>query len=264
MTLRLLAVSLGLAAALGLASIAPAQEKDKEKDTAKPESKGESASDAPKSKTDAIKKPKIEKATFAAGCFWSVEAVFERVPGVKSVTSGFSGGSVPNPSYQLVCTGETGHAEAVQIEYDPSLVSYEKLLTVFWKVHDPTTLNSQGDDFGTQYRSVIFFHTEAQRKAALKSYQDLTARRAFREPIVTDLAAAAPFFPAEPYHQDYYNNHRDSNYSFMYIDPKLKKMKATILKKEKEKETAAASHDEASPKPDPAPPSRPRPARPRN
>lgn len=175
-------------------------------------------------KTPAATKGKTEKATFAGGCFWSMEAAFERIPGVKNVVSGFAGGTVPNPSYELVGTGTTGHAESIQVEFDPALVTYDTLLKLFWSAHDPTTLNSQGDDFGTQYRSMIFYHNEPQRQAALKSYRDLKARHAFRDPIVTELVPITAFYPAEPYHQDYYRNHRDSSYSLIYIEPKLKKL----------------------------------------
>ncbi len=169
--------------------------------------------------------PKWEKATFGAGCFWSIEAVFERVPGVKSVMSGFSGGGVANPTYDQVCTGMTGHAEVVHIEYNANVVGYEKLLALFFKAHDPTTLNSQGDDFGPQYRSVIFYHDDDQKKAALKMYKDLTTKRAFRDPIVTQLVEFEEFYPAEAYHQDYFRNNRFSDYSEIYIVPKLKKLK---------------------------------------
>lgn len=168
---------------------------------------------------------KSERATFGGGCFWSMEAVFERIPGVRSVTSGFAGGSVPSPSYEMVCTGQTGHAEVIQVEFDPAVVSYEKLLKVFWSVHDPTTPNAQGDDFGPQYRSIILFHNEAQKKAALKSYDDLTNRRVFRAPIVTELVPMERFYPAEAYHQDYYRHHRSNDYSLIYIDPKLRKLR---------------------------------------
>ena len=126
--------------------------------------------------------PKLEQATFGAGCFWHVEAEFEWLRGVKSAVSGYSGGHVPNPSYEMVHEGETGHAEVVQVTYDPSMISYEQLLKVFWHGHDPTQWNRQGPDFGPQYRSVIFYHSEAQRKAALKSYQQLVAARAYRAP----------------------------------------------------------------------------------
>lgn len=167
---------------------------------------------------------KLEKATFAGGCFWSMETVFERVPGVKSVVSGFSGGSVLNPSYEMVGTGATGHAESIQVVYDASVVSYDDLLKLFFRAHDPTTLNAQGDDFGPQYRSVIFFHNDDQRQAALAMYKELTRRKVFRHPIVTELVPFQAFWPAEAYHQDYYANHRDSFYSQFYIEPKLKKL----------------------------------------
>ena len=169
-------------------------------------------------------RPKIETATLGAGCFWSTEAVFEKVKGVKSVVSGFSGGNVPFPSYQQVCTGSTGHAEVIQVAFDPSIVSYEKILKLYFHAHDPTTLNAQGDDFGTQYRSVIFHHTDAQKETALKVYRELTAKRAFRAPIVTQLVPYQAFYPAEPYHQDYYRNHPASDYTLTYIIPKLRKM----------------------------------------
>lgn len=169
-------------------------------------------------------RPRSETATFGAGCFWSTEAVFERYKGVKSVVSGFSGGSVPDPSYTLVCTGRTGHAEVVHVEFDPTVISYETLLKIYFHAHDPTTLNAQGEDFGTQYRSVIFYHGEEQRKAAQAMYRELTARRAFRAPIVTQLVPFETFYPAEPYHQDYYRHNRSSDYTLSYILPKLKKM----------------------------------------
>jgi peptide-methionine (S)-S-oxide reductase len=149
-------------------------------------------------------KGETEKATFGAGCFWHVESAFEWLPGVKSAVSGYSGGSVRNPSYEEVHEGITGHAEVVQVEYDPEVISYEQLLHVFWSHHDPTQLNRQGPDVGTQYRSVIFYHNEAQRKAALKSYRELTAARAFPGPIVTQLLPMKAFYRAEEYHQNYY------------------------------------------------------------
>jgi peptide-methionine (S)-S-oxide reductase len=149
-------------------------------------------------------KPKTEVATFGAGCFWHVEAEFEWLPGVKSAISGYSGGASVNPSYDDVHEGWTGHAEVVQVEYDPSVISYEKLLRVFWSGHDPTQLNRQGPDYGTQYRSVIFYHSPEQKQAALKSYQELTRARVFRAPIVTQLAPMEAFYPAEEYHQNYY------------------------------------------------------------
>jgi peptide-methionine (S)-S-oxide reductase len=149
-------------------------------------------------------KGKTEKATFGAGCFWHVEESFEWLPGVKSAISGYSGGVVANPSYEEVHEGETGHAEVVQVEYDPEVISYEQLLKVFWSAHNPTELNRQGPDEGTQYRSVIFYHTPEQREAALKSYRQLTAARVFHAPIVTQLVPMKAFYRAEEYHQNYY------------------------------------------------------------
>ena len=167
----------------------------------------------------------LEKATFGGGCFWCLEAVFERLPGVKSVVSGYAGGHVPNPTYQMVCTGLTGHAEVIQIEYDPQALSFEKLLDLFWSAHDPTTLNRQDDDYGPQYRSIILYHSEKQKEAAQKSFRDLTSRRVFRSPIVTELVPFTEFYPAEPYHQDYFRNNPYADYSQFYIVPKLKKLK---------------------------------------
>lgn len=201
---------------------APAPKDAKPADNDKP---AETVKDKDKDKpAEKDAKPKIETATLGAGCFWSTEAVFEKVKGVKSVVSGFSGGDVPFPSYQQVCTGSTGHAEVIQVAFDPSVLSYEKLLKLYFHAHDPTTLNAQGDDFGTQYRSVIFHHTDAQKETALKVYRELTAKRAFRSPIVTQLVPYQAFYPAEPYHQDYYRNHPSSDYTLTYILPKLRKM----------------------------------------
>jgi len=152
----------------------------------------------------ADKKPKYEVATFGGGCFWHVEAVFDRMKGVKEAVSGYSGGSVPYPSYEMVHTGMTGHAEVVRVVYDPKIVSYEDLLKAFWSCHDPTQLNRQGPDEGPQYRSVIFYHSKAQRDAALESYRKLTKAQVFSGPIVTQLLPAQPFYRAEDYHQDYY------------------------------------------------------------
>ncbi len=145
----------------------------------------------------------MDTATFAAGCFWGVEAAFRAVPGVVSTTVGYSGGSFPNPTYHDVCTGRTGHAEVVQVEFDPARVSYQDLLRVFWENHDPTTLNRQGPDHGTQYRSAIFFHTPEQQAAALASKQELERAGAYRRPIVTEITPASAFYRAEEYHQQY-------------------------------------------------------------
>lgn len=171
-------------------------------------------------------------ATFGGGCFWCTEATFERVIGVKSVVSGYSGGVVPNPTYDQVCTGMTGHAEVIQIEYDPKVVTFEELLEVFWLSHDPTTLNRQGPDQGTQYRSIILYHDEDQRKAATQAIARLNQGRGARNRVVTQVAPLQAFFMAEPYHQDYYRNHPQAAYCQVYIAPKLKKIKAKLSSKE--------------------------------
>ncbi len=144
-----------------------------------------------------------EEATFAAGCFWGVEAAFREVPGVRSTAVGYSGGTLPNPTYEDVCSDKTGHAEVVQVEYDPSRVTYQKLLEVFWENHDPTTLNRQGPDVGTQYRSAIFFHSPEQEAAARASKEKLDRSGRYRRPIVTEIAPASEFYRAEEYHQQY-------------------------------------------------------------
>jgi peptide-methionine (S)-S-oxide reductase len=167
---------------------------------------------------------RLAKATFGGGCFWCVEAVFERIPGVKSAVSGYAGGEHPLPTYELVCTGETGHAEVVQVTYDPAAVTYEELLEVFFKSHDPTTPNQQGPDVGTQYRSIVLFHDQKQRQAAMKVYEKLTADNVFGAPIVTELVPMGRFFPAEKYHQDYYKKNPNKPYCQMMIAPKLKKL----------------------------------------
>lgn len=170
------------------------------------------------------KPAKTEIATFAGGCFWCIEAVFEQIPGVLRADSGYIGGHVENPTYEQVCTGETGHAEAVEIEFDPSVVTYEQLLDWFWQAHDPTQLNRQGNDVGTQYRSAIFYHNEAQREAALKSIEKLAASGKYRKPIVTQVVPATTFYKAEKYHQDYYVNNRHAGYCLFVIRPKLEKL----------------------------------------
>ena len=171
--------------------------------------------------------PKIpagdEVITLGAGCFWCTEAVFQQQPGVISVTSGYMGGHVKNPTYEEVCTGTTGHAEVTQIVYDPKKTGLEKILAVFWLAHDPTTLNRQGADSGTQYRSAIFYNTDAQREIAEKSKREAAKESA--DPIVTEIAKAGDFYPAENYHQDYYRLNKNRNpYCRMVISPKLKKL----------------------------------------
>lgn len=145
----------------------------------------------------------MEKATFGAGCFWGIEAVFRRVPGVTSTRVGYAGGSLENPTYEDVCSGTTGHAEVVEVEYDPAIVSYDELLEVFWNNHDPTTPDRQGPDIGTQYRSVVFFHSLEQRAAAIASKAELERSGRYRNPIVTEITPASEFYPAEEYHQQY-------------------------------------------------------------
>lgn len=149
----------------------------------------------------------MPKATFGAGCFWGVEEAFRKVPGVVQATVGYAGGTLPDPTYEEVCSGATGHAEVVEVEYDPSRVSYEQLLDTFWHVHNPTTRNRQGFDVGTQYRSAIFYHDESQHAAALASRAALDASGRFGRPIVTEITPAAPFYRAEEYHQRYFEKH---------------------------------------------------------
>jgi len=167
----------------------------------------------------------LEVATFGGGCFWCVESVFEQVKGVKSVVSGYEGGRVKNPTYKQVCTGNTGHAEVCRVEFDPKEVSFEKLLQIFWKVHDPTTLNRQGPDEGTQYRSVIFYHTEEQREIAQKYKKKLNELKAFRSPVVTEISETSEFYPAEEYHQDYFAKNPRDAYCNYNIPPKLEKFR---------------------------------------
>ncbi len=165
-----------------------------------------------------------EVATLGGGCFWCLEAVFERVPGVLKVTSGYAGGTRENPSYEEVCEGKTGHAEVVQIEFDPKQISYDQLLDVFWRAHDPTTLNRQGPDVGTQYRSIILYSSDAQRRAAEKSKAELSAAGTYNSPIVTEIVPLVRFYKAEAYHQDYYRNNPHAPYCTFVIAPKLKKL----------------------------------------
>jgi peptide-methionine (S)-S-oxide reductase len=173
----------------------------------------------------------LQKATFGSGCFWCTEAIFENLNGVSSVVAGYSGGNVPNPNYEEVCSGTTGHAEVTQISYDSSVISYDELLEVFWKTHDPTTLNRQGNDVGPQYRSVIFYQNEEQKQLAEKYKAELDKSEAWDNPIVTEISPLTNFFPAENYHQDYYSNNPDQGYCAFVIAPKLEKFRKVFKDK---------------------------------
>ncbi|NBP68387.1 MAG: peptide-methionine (S)-S-oxide reductase [Cytophagia bacterium] len=173
----------------------------------------------------------VEVATFGNGCFWCTEAIFQRVEGVEKVVSGYIGGSVKNPTYKEVCTGLTGHAEAIEITFDPRKISFTELLEIFWQTHDPTTLNRQGADVGTQYRSAVFYHSDIQKKLAEEYKQKLNASGAFDKPIVTEITQASVFYPAENYHQNYYNLNGKAPYCAYVIAPKLEKFEKVFGKK---------------------------------
>lgn len=176
-------------------------------------------------------------ATFGGGCFWCTEAVFRELKGVHSVVSGYSGGRTENPTYEEVCSGTTGHAEVIQIEYDPSEVRYEELLEIFFATHDPTTLNRQGNDIGTQYRSVIFYHNDEQKQIAERVIADLTQEEVYDNKIVTEVTKMGAFYPAEGYHQDYYTNNADKNpYCAMVVRPKVEKFRKVFADRLKEAE----------------------------
>jgi peptide-methionine (S)-S-oxide reductase len=165
----------------------------------------------------------FDTATLAGGCFWCTEAIFTRLKGVTSVVSGYAASKVENPSYKEVCTGRTGAAEAIQITYDPSVIPYAKLLEIFWHVHDPTTLNRQGNDVGTQYRSVIFYQNAEQKEIAEKYIDQLTKNKTFSNPIVTTLEPFVKFYPAEDYHQNYFNENGEASYCHYVVRPKVEK-----------------------------------------
>ena len=173
-------------------------------------------------------------ATLAGGCFWCLEAVYEQLKGVKSVTSGYSGGNVANPSYKLVSTGMTGHAEVVQIVFDPKVVSYSELLQVFFTIHDPTTLNRQGADVGTQYRSAIFYHNLEQKSDAEKTIEEIETAKIWDDPIVTQVVPFEDFYPAEDYHQEYFRNNTNQPYCQIVIAPKVAKFRRQYVSRLKE------------------------------
>jgi peptide-methionine (S)-S-oxide reductase len=172
-----------------------------------------------------------EVATLAGGCFWCLEAVFQQLRGVTSVQSGYAGGTVPNPSYEAVCTGKTGHAEVVQITFDPDVISFRDLLDVFFTIHDPTTINRQGGDVGTQYRSAIFHHSPEQRAVAEQVIADLEAQKVWDDPIVTDVVPLTAFYPAEEYHRDYFLRNPNQAYCRAVVAPKVAKARKAFLEK---------------------------------
>jgi peptide-methionine (S)-S-oxide reductase len=171
------------------------------------------------------KNMKLDTATFGSGCFWCTEAIFQNVKGVYSVVSGYTGGKIKNPTYKEVCSGLTGHAEVVQIQYNPQELSYDDLLMVFWKTHDPTTPNRQGNDIGTQYRSVIYYHNEEQKQLAENYKKELDGADIWDDPIVTEISPATTFYKAEDYHQNYFNQNQQQPYCAYVIQPKLEKFK---------------------------------------
>ena len=166
----------------------------------------------------------LETVILANGCFWCTEAIFKRLKGVKSVLPGYSGGTVKNPSYDQVCTGTTGHTESTQIEFDPRIISFEKLLDIFWHTHNPTTLNRQGNDVGTQYRSAIFYHDEKQKEIAERTKKELEREGVYKDSIVTEITPFKNFYFAEDYHKNYYEQHQDAPYCSFVIDPKIHKL----------------------------------------
>jgi peptide-methionine (S)-S-oxide reductase len=180
---------------------------------------------------DIMENRNLELATFGAGCFWCVEAIFQRVDGVEKVVSGYAGGHIENPTYKEVCNGTTGHAEVCQLSYDPKLVSYDELLEIFWKTHDPTTLNRQGNDVGTQYRSVVYYHNDAQKTLAEKYKKELDAAGIFNNPIVTEISPFEILYVAEDYHQNYFNENGSQPYCSFVIQPKVDKFRKVFKEK---------------------------------
>lgn len=166
---------------------------------------------------------KLDNAILGGGCFWCIEAILNDLKGVEKVESGYSGGSVKNPTYEMVCSGKTGHAEVVKITFDPEIISYGKILEIFFHIHDPTTLNRQGNDIGTQYRSVIFYNSDVQKKTAEEVIKNITASGLWGDPVVTEVTALEEYYPAENYHQDYYNNNKEKSYCSIVIAPKIAK-----------------------------------------
>lgn len=213
-----LAAAFGVAVVLGGAiSTSPLR--------AEPAAKANDAKAGGDAASEKHKEKKMEVATFGNGCFWCTEAVFEELKGVESAVSGYSGGRVPNPTYEQVCTGGTGHAEVIQVTYDPKVITFPELLEVFWKTHDPTTLNQQGADHGTQYRSAVFYHSDEQREQAEHYLKKLDESVAFNAPIVTEITKFQKFYPAEDYHQQYFEENGRAPYCRAVIKPKLMKFR---------------------------------------
>lgn len=173
----------------------------------------------------------LELATFGGGCFWCTEAMFDQLEGVLSVESGYAGGMLQNPTYEQICTGNTGHAEVIRIAFDPKKIDYEFLLEVFFNTHDPTTLNRQGNDIGTQYRSAVFYHSDDQKQAALKIIKELTDQNVYKKPIVTEVTSISNYFKAEDYHQEYLENNPNNPYCEMVVSPKVEKFKKKYAEK---------------------------------
>lgn len=186
----------------------------------------------------------LETATLGGGCFWCMEAVYQRVEGVTAVVSGYAGGTTPNPSYKQVCTGLTGHAEVCQITYDPTIISFDEILAIFWKIHDPTSLNKQGEDEGTQYRSVIFYHDEEQKKKATDYIAKLNDEKVFRRKVVTEVAELTDFYRAEEYHQNYFQNHPEQAYCQSVIAPKVGKFEKLFKENSKLQKEKARKAEE--------------------
>ncbi len=173
----------------------------------------------------------MEIATLGAGCFWCIEAIYQKLEGVEKVESGYAGGTIKNPAYKEVCAGSTGHAEVCQITYNSEIISYQDLLEIFWRVHDPTTLNRQGNDVGTQYRSAIFYHSEEQKEIALKSKEAASEAKLWDDPIVTEISPISMYYPAEDYHQNYFNDNPQNTYCTYVVGPKVEKFKKKFAEK---------------------------------
>jgi peptide-methionine (S)-S-oxide reductase len=233
-----IAICLGLAASAGWFGLAWATETVQ--DSAKSRLGGNKQSQGPKTQGQQAQQSEqdevqMEIATFGNGCFWCTEAVFLRLKGVLSVKSGYSGGQVPNPTYEQICTGMTGHAEVVQIEFNPNEITFDQLLEVFWATHDPTTLNRQGPDIGTQYRSAVFYHNEAQKQRAELAKSELDKSKVFKMPIVTEITEFSVFYPAEDYHQNFFARNPNNPYCQVQAVPKIRKIKkvfADLLKED--------------------------------